>query len=228
MQRDLEEVKNDQLIIAKKAREKDAIFRAAELEKKLKENIVPRTNKNKENNMTIFDDVMIDIETMGNSSNASMIQLAAVYFNRNTGELGQEFCVNIDENSCKALGFVSDQNTIDWWQEQDQNILNNIRSSSKPIMQAITEFHAFYKIGAHDVNVWSHATFDFVIVQNYLQKIGKYMNHRRARDIRTLVDLSQINLDLYDWSNKMHNALDDCKFQIKYCVDAINNLKKNN
>lgn len=170
-------------------------------------------------------DLMIDIETMGNTSNATMIQLAGIYFDRYTGETGKEFCINIDENSCKAMGFMSDQSTVDWWAKQDQNILNNIRSSCNDAVDAITQFHAFYKLGGFDVNIWSHATFDFVIVQNYLQKIGKYMNHKYARDIRTLVDLSKINLDSYNWNNKTHNALDDCKFQVKYCVDAINNIK---
>ena len=38
-----------------------------------------------------MNDLMIDIETMGNTHNAAMIQLAAVFFDRDTGELGDKF-----------------------------------------------------------------------------------------------------------------------------------------
>lgn len=50
------------------------------------------------------------------------------------------------------------------------------------------------------------------------------MRHKDARDIRTLVNLSGIDLKTYDWNKKTHNALDDCKFQVTYCVDAMKKL----
>lgn len=169
-------------------------------------------------------DLMIDIETMGTSNNATMIQLAGVFFDRNTGATGDEFCMNIDEKSCLDLGFISDDKTIDWWCQQDQEVLRKIRENAYPALEAIQRFYDFYRNVNGNIKVWSHATFDYVIVQTYLGKIGKYMNHKGARDIRTLVDLSGIDLDSYDWKGKTHNALDDCKFQIKYCVDALNKI----
>lgn len=173
-------------------------------------------------------DLMIDIEAMGNTSNAVMIQLAGVFFDRKTGKLGDEFCMNINEDTCKAWKFECNESAVKWWESQNQEVLRSIRSSTVDVDHAIRCFHDFYRSGGNDVNVWSHATFDFVIVQNYLNRIleNKYMNYKGARDIRTLVDLSGINLNSYDWSNKTHNALDDCKFQITYCVDALNAIKK--
>lgn len=170
-------------------------------------------------------DLMIDIETMGTAHNAVMIQLAGVFFDRDTGELGREFCINISEESCESHGFTKDPKTIEWWNKQDQAILDNIRTDAFPIEVAIISFYKFYLM-VKDVKVWSHATFDFVIVQNYLQKFDRSMNHKHARDIRTLVDLSGINLKQYDWTKKTHNALDDCKFQAQYCVDALKALKQ--
>lgn len=146
--------------------------------------------------------------------------MAGVYFDRHTGETGDEFCMSIDIDSCKELGFKESESTRKWWSEQNQDVLNAILKKSSRAEYVMAEFEKFLS-GAEIV--WSHATFDFVIVQNYLRKLGlRQMPFRGARDIRTLVDLSGINLDSYDWSNKTHNALDDCKFQIKYCVDAIN------
>lgn len=169
-------------------------------------------------------DLMIDIETMGNTSNAAMIQLAGVYFDRKTGETGAEFCRSLDLQSCLDCGFEKTQSTEDWWATQNQDVLNGIFAKAERPDDVIYDFSLFLK---RDAIVWSHATFDFPIVQNYLKKFTKsYMNYKGARDIRTLVDLSGIDLTKYDWNtDKTHNALDDCKFQIKYCVDAMNMLR---
>lgn len=170
-------------------------------------------------------DLMIDIETMGNTHNAAMLQIAGVFFDRTTKELGDSFCQEIDLQSCLDLGFEENESTRQWWSEQNPEVLKNILSNGLPVHEVINNFYKFIK-PTKDLIVWSHATFDFVIVQNYLKilNIG-YLPYRGARDIRTLVDLSGIDLNKYDWSKgKTHNALDDCRFQINYCVDAINQL----
>ena len=176
-----------------------------------------------------MNDLMLDIETLGNSTNPVLIQIGAVFFDRKTGEIGDEFCVNVDEDSCLYEGFTKDKSTVEWWAEQDQEVLKKIRSNTVEVRQAIKDFRKFcgHKM---DLCVWSHATFDFPIIQNYLKKFKeKPLRYKGARDLRTLVDLSGIDLDKYDWTTgKTHNALDDCKFQIKYCIDAIDKLNKKN
>jgi exodeoxyribonuclease VIII len=173
-------------------------------------------------------DLMIDIETFGNGSNAVMIQLAGVFFDRKTGAIGNEFCESLDPVASKELGFETDQSTLDWWKKQDQKILKGILADThhpKDVMEKFIRFIEYNVPSLQNVKVWSHATFDFPIVQNYLKKLTRnYLPYRGARDIRTLVDLSKINLDSYNWNAKTHDALDDCKFQIKYCVDAFNKI----
>ena len=175
-------------------------------------------------------DVMIDIETLGNTYDAVMIQLGACFFDRKTGEIGKTFSVNIDRESCKANGFKENAETLKWWSEQNQEIFNTITTKDlNSVDIAMKSFNDFLGKGVKDLVIWSHATFDFVIVQNYLTSLkAGYLPFRGARDIRTLVDLSGINLDNYDWSKKTHDALDDCKFQVAYCVDAMNKLNPSN
>lgn len=171
-------------------------------------------------------DLMIDIETMGTGHNAVMIQLAGVFFDRISGQLGEEFCANIRQESCEEYGFVTTPSTVEWWKTQEPLILEGIKKDARDVLFVINDFYNFYQ-SQKDVKVWSHATFDFVIVQNYLQTLkNSYMYHKNARDIRTLVDLSGIDLKAYDWTQKTHNALDDCKFQVKYCVEALNELQR--
>jgi exodeoxyribonuclease VIII len=169
---------------------------------------------------------MIDIETMGRGENAVMIQLAGVFFNRETGETGKEFCKSLSVESCKDFGFVTHDEAVKWWSEQNQDVLKAIIAESENALDVMDAFVDFLGSDIKNLLIWSHATFDFPIVQAYLQKITKsYMPYRGARDIRTLVDLSGIDLNSYDWNKKTHNALDDCKFQIQYCVDAMRMLK---
>lgn len=175
-----------------------------------------------------MEDLMLDIETMGVEYDAAIIQIGACYFNRYTGEISKVFCENINLKESVAKGFTVNKSTEEWWQQQNQDILNDILTNNKSPEMVADNFANFlgnpYRRG---LSVWSHATFDFVLVNNFLKAFGKKpMNYKSAKDIRTLVDLSGINLNNYDWgAGKTHNALDDCKFQVQYCVDAFNKLK---
>lgn len=172
-------------------------------------------------------DVMIDIETMGNTHNAALIQVAGVYFCRETGETGKEFVSSVNLQDCLDKGFTKDLSTEKWWQEQKQEVLEKILKSAQPLGDVIVKFNDFLSAGVEDVKYWSHATFDFPIVQNYFRKFDLPVLHfRSARDIRTLTDMAGVNPKDYDSVGDAHNALDDCKFQIKYCVDAMKRFKK--
>lgn len=174
--------------------------------------------------------LMLDVETMGVNSNAPIIQLGACLFDSQTGEILQTFCQNINlEDSILNYGLQKDQSTMDWWKEQRQDILEDILTNNKPFHFVMSEFSKFLSANVQykETPIWSHATFDFPLVQNHLKLDGmKTMNHKMAYDIRTLTGLSGIDLNEYDWNKgKTHNALDDCIFQVNYCVDAMRILR---
>ncbi len=75
--------------------------------------------------------------------------------------------------------------------------------------------------------VWSHATFDFPIVSNAYKvcNLNLPFHYRTARDIRTLVDLSNLDYNK-EKEDKTHNALEDCLYQVKYCVKCFNQLRE--
>jgi len=173
----------------------------------------------------MFNDVMIDLESTGHTHDAVMIQLGAVFFDRTSGELGEKFCVNIGRQSCIDAGFIETQSTLDWWAKQNQEVFKSIQEDTYEIVRALIMFRDFIGEKNHKVKVWSHATFDFVIVQNYLRRFKmEPLPYKGARDIRTLTDLSGLDLNAYDWNKKTHNALDDCIFQVEYCTDAFKKL----
>ena len=63
-----------------------------------------------------MEDLMLDIETMGNRSTSAIIQIGACYFDRVTGEIGETFLENILlKSSVEDWGLTVDSLTIQWW-----------------------------------------------------------------------------------------------------------------
>ena len=175
--------------------------------------------------------LMIDVETMGTGPMAPIIQIGAVLFDNFTGEERAAYCASLDLTELTDVwGRECDPSTVEWWSTQNQDILNHIRATARPVKEVWAEFSAGLAAAGVEKNtpIWSHATFDFPLVNTHLNMVGlKPLYYRAARDIRTLVDLADLDLKAYNWGKeKTHNALDDCRFQVKYCVDAMAKIRK--
>jgi hypothetical protein len=171
-------------------------------------------------------DVMVDIETLGNGNRACIVQIGACYFDRKTGEIGKTFKVNIDAATAVASGAEMDASTVYWWLSQSKEAIESITKDPKvPIKQAMEDLNQFFQ-GAKCI--WSHATFDFVIIQGTLRRLGikPLFQYKSARDIRTLMDLSGIKKSEAKRVGTHHDGLDDAIFQVAYCVEAMNALIK--
>jgi|ERR1019366_1448477 hypothetical protein len=170
-------------------------------------------------------DVMLDFETFGNGKNAAVCQVGAVFFDRKTGALGKEFFCNIDARSTVKSGGEIDADTVYWWLDQKQEARDALKGQQFDINVVFKDLNEF--LGNADA-IWSHATFDFVILQETMKRLGikpKY-SYRSARDLRTLNDLAPKDTDAGPFAGTPHNALDDCRNQIKYCVAALNRISK--
>lgn len=175
--------------------------------------------------------LMIDVETMGTNAQAPIIQIGAVLFDNFTGEEKAAYCANIDlEDAIVNHGRITDQATVEWWAGQPVEIWEGTKHNARPLKDVMTEFmQGLAAIGVEkNTPIWSHATFDFPLVNTHLALAGlRPLYYRAARDIRTLVDLADLDLKAYNWAGeKTHNALDDCRFQVKYCVDAMAKIRK--
>jgi len=170
-------------------------------------------------------DLMLDLETLGIRPTSVIVQIGACYFDRYTGKIGNTFLINIDTGSNLLAGLTIDQSTIDWWKEQPNKtwLVGKILG----IHTALSSFEVFAKDATA---VWSHATFDVPILANAYTACNKKLpfHFRAARDIRTLVDLSDVKFSKESEAEiKTHNALEDCVRQVKYCVECFNKLKSN-
>jgi hypothetical protein len=165
--------------------------------------------------------VMIDLETYGTRPNSVIRSIGALYFDPESGKTGEEFYVNIQAESCLALGLVQDQATVDWW-AKPQNAAANAQLAKDQIdlKIALQRFRLFMEYGG--VYVWSQgANFDEPILASAYRaaKLAAPWRFYNARDTRTAYDFARFNPRTITREGTYHNALDDCRHQVA-CVVA--------
>ena len=177
-----------------------------------------------------MNDLMIDLETLGTSNNAVIVQIGACFFDRYTGIVETGIRYNISIDSCLAYGLQVDGGALEFWLNQkNRTWLDN----QKPLKDVLEHFKKYIMqqegiINSKNITTWAHATFDFPILINAFKKTKVYfpIGYRSLRDIRTLVDLSGGYKPLEETEEATHDALDDCKRQVRYCTKAFNIIKE--
>jgi exodeoxyribonuclease VIII len=164
--------------------------------------------------------VMIDFETLGNGKNACIVQVGACYFI--DGNIVSKMKINFDVESCVKHGAELDASTVCWWLEQSEaarkSILERPRALEYEALISINE----YLMGAEEI--WSHATFDFVILMEALKRRGikPSFSYRVARDIRTLNALCpSFDKNSIVREGAHHDGLDDAIYQAKYVMAML-------
>ena len=179
-------------------------------------------------------DVMLDIETTGCGDqlpidNIGVIQIAAIKFSHDTGEIGETFnrCLSMAPNRGWEEG------TREWWHKR-RAILQSIIARMEDPSVVMEDFIAFSLRDAPygGYRFWSKPTsFDFPLIASYCRQFGYRMPYhfRIARDLNTYtaakkggadhVDLDHITIDAPE-----HDALNDCVLQLKRLFAARDKL----
>jgi exodeoxyribonuclease VIII len=171
--------------------------------------------------------ITFDLETLGNGTNAPIVQIGAVKFT-DDGTITDTFLRNIDLESLEGLGFHIDYNTLSWWFNQSPEAIKSVFGEELDrvsLSNALYQFQIWIGKTA-DYYYWSHATFDPPILKNNYKAVGKNIPipFRLHVDIRTLSLLGgKITIDRGDLIH--HNALDDCIHQANYISKGLQQLK---
>jgi hypothetical protein len=167
----------------------------------------------------MYNEVMIDIETLSTKNNALILTIGAIKFSREKDieslKDTDNFYKRIDIKSCKKLNMDIDNDTVQWWNKQSKDVRyeaieNKDRQDIKDVLLELTNFIKDCKY------VWANSpNFDCVILENAyrycnLEIPWKYWN---LRDCRTIYDLGNTSLKSITAETK-HNSLDDCYNQI--------------
>jgi hypothetical protein len=168
---------------------------------------------------------MIDFETLGNGKHACIVQVGACYFGP-MHELPdvRTFKVNVDAEDAMRNGAEMDASTVYWWLSQSPEAIKSITAEPRLTeREALTQLNEFLK-GADEI--WSHATFDFVILMEALKRlhIKPSFGYRTARDIRTLNALSKVEKDATPREGTHHDGLDDAIYQAGYVMKMLAGL----
>lgn len=182
-----------------------------------------------------YTDVMIDIETTGRTPGCAIIQIAAVPFNINTGKVSTNtFKMSINLDKQKQKGFNLDSNTIGWWVKENSKLFTELSQSNNHYVDVGARFQQWFRTleNSRQIRVWGNSNrFDLGILEGWYQKgIGEkqfepFWNTWLERDVRTLAMLDpQIKANT-KFEGTKHNAIDDCKHQIKYCRAIVRKYK---
>ena len=176
--------------------------------------------------------LMVDMETMGNSPDAPIVSIGAVFFDPSTGNTGAEFYQVVSLESSMSFGMKPDASTIQWWLKQSSEarsaILVDEAMGLRETLELLADFIAENSAnGSHTVQLWGNGcSFDNVILRRAyaLTDTPFAVPFWNDRDVRTMVELGKsvgIN-PRYDipFEGDMHNALSDARHQVKY-VSAI-------
>jgi hypothetical protein len=167
---------------------------------------------------------MVDLETLGTGVNACIIQIGACHFAID-GSVARTFKTGVDAEDCVANGAVIDAATVYWWLMQSDKARASIRETA--VRTELDALNALNDFLSEADEIWSHATFDFVIICEALKrrKIKPKFNYKAARDIRTLMSFSPLIKTTSVREGTHHDALDDAVYQAKYCAEVLTALK---
>ena len=170
-------------------------------------------------------DVILDLETYSTRSDAVILSIGAIRFNRGSSKnpLVKRGCFlrplkemdtfyrRIIIESCTQIGLHTDPETVKWWNAQDKAIKAECidHKDRVSIQQALQELCNWF---GDSTCIWGNGSgFDVTITETAMNRCNiippwKFWN---IRDVRTIFDLGGVrSFDLPQ--NNLHNPIDDC------------------
>lgn len=168
---------------------------------------------------------MLDLETMGTSSNSLILSIGAVEFDKDFGIVSKFYEV-IDIQSSLDKGFEISGDTLNWWLKRSIEAKTTLFTKQIPIIDALRKFKEW--LGTKDnLQIWGNgADFDNVILQNAYKRFKadapwKYYENRCFRTMQC----SFPSLEGFKREGAHHNAVDDAEHQAKYLVALVEKYK---
>lgn len=165
--------------------------------------------------------IMLDLETLGNSPNSVIISLGAVKF---TNEITESYYALISPQSCVDVGLTMDVSTVIWWMNQSEKAREIFKISTLPIGDVLYDFTSW--IGGEDpkkIEMWGCGSdFDNVILENAYQKCNlkvpwRYSGNRCYRTMKNL--FPNVKMPEKDKLSVDHNALWDATNQALHLIE---------
>jgi len=189
---------------------------------------------NMENQKT-FNDVMIDLETLGTDADSVITQIGACYFDRKTGEIGATMQLDLDWQDSINQGRKINADTLVWWMSQSEEARESFTKSKgkgESLHTSLDLLGQFIRFnGNKETKVWGNgSTFDISMLENAYAstKSNPPWKFWNVRDCRTVQEISTFNRSEIPREGTHHNALSDAIYQAKYISAMLQEIKNRN
>lgn len=178
--------------------------------------------------------VMVDLETLDVSKEATILTIGAKVFILNGNKLTgyKDFYVRVDSSLVKDY-FSINLDTVNWWMQQSETARKEAFLEPKiPLQQVLKNFNGWIQsIKPH--YFWAHGKeFDFPILEHAYNVVDLPIpwKYWQLMDTRTLFTIANLDYNSFSLSTKeegdvKHNSLKDCERQIKAVVRSYEIIK---
>jgi len=167
--------------------------------------------------------VMVDLETLGTSDEAAILEVGAVCFDLESRTMGPALQIHVSLKSngkaCRAI----EADTLSWWMDQwrERGGVPDLddEAYAHDFHRAMEKFHVFWdRFAGPDSQFWSRGSFDERILSHALRQAALEVpwKYYKARDQRSVLDWEGIRT-----GPAKHNALDDASEQVKALFRAV-------
>lgn len=188
-------------------------------------------NKEKVVDMSLFKDVMVDLETLGQGPGCIILSIGAVAFYPRTMSLGPTFYQVFNIANQKGYGLRASDAALAWWDKQSDDarqVINQATDGGDPLRDGLLKFTGWLQqFPLDELHVWGNgADFDNAILQHLYRAADvdvpwKFWNNRCFRT------LSGEFRDLYPKPSRRgiyHNALDDATWQANWANKILSGV----
>ena len=173
-------------------------------------------------------DIMIDLETLNTTPDASILTIGAVKFDPFGREVSDpkmdSFYCKVDLDSCDRIGLTTNDDTIAWWANQSKEAQEAAFDPTDRI-DIEEAFARLYKFCWGAKRVWANGScFDIIICEHVYRKISRAIPWKfwEVRDVRTAFDLG---IDPKRPPVTAHHALEDAWNQAVGIQNVYNTLR---
>lgn len=183
--------------------------------------------------------IMVDIESLGKSDNATIFQIAAAAFDISNGNIKDSIDLKLNIDTVENLRVDGD--TLKWWLNTNKELLTSLLDEGElSEIEMVHQFRDWVDVQGdiEDVTLWGNGIiFDNAKIQQKMNGLDvRYpIHYKNDRDVRTILALAsdksglsekEIKDSVLDENEVEHDALDDVMYQIRLVCHCYSLLMK--
>lgn len=176
--------------------------------------------------MTEYNEIMLDVETLGTEDHAAIVQIGAVRFNLFDGKLSRdnEFSCQVHWDSAN-LGKI-EPDTLRWWLEQDADVRARVFDQDEAVVlpACLRSLDAWVIRSGPLHSIWAcPPSFDMRLLRQAYERsdMGYRFSFFKERDMRTVRQVFGTAADKPEFEGAKHDALDDARFQAQFLINIV-------